>query len=367
MEHRQAIAFTYTWDQMSTKPLQTKLDELRSGAGISEEVWLAGLSIMDNWGDEVDLRFHIYKIQFPISVTFRPTTAVASLGNPQARASAGHDQLVSATQRRHDSRGADERTGARQSRGPLASSPREYKETVCSAQRARELSPKGDLPPPASSPGYPNQGGYLAISSVVRAESAASLSGDEDDIKEKLRRSLKIDPVPPHASGTSVSTASGALTHIPSAASAGPSNDRKTIASGAEGPLVPLGQQTRCAPPASCSPCSSRQSVQASGLASVGRMTPTHWQNQPGDAASSGACLGAPRSTSVPVQQAACLLSPPRGVSHSPRGQYNHVAPGSQATAGMSGLCAAFPSPMRIMAPAQHPGVRVASRSPNYG
>eukprot|EP00928_Gymnodinium_smaydae_P023996 TRINITY_DN19572_c0_g3_i1.p1 TRINITY_DN19572_c0_g3~~TRINITY_DN19572_c0_g3_i1.p1 ORF type:complete len:1049 (+),score=266.13 TRINITY_DN19572_c0_g3_i1:42-3188(+) len=364
IESRQAVAFTYTWDQQTAKPLQVKLDEMRENSGISEEDFQAGLSIMDNFGDEVDLRYHIYKIQFPVSVAFRAVSAVASLGSPQIRRPAATEQAQgSAAHRRNDSRGADERAGARA--GHLASSPREYKETVCSVQRARELSPKGDLPPPAASPGYPNQGGYLAISSMVRGESAASLSGDEDDIKEKLRRSLKIEPVrPSHASGTSVSTASGALTHVPSSASAGLTGERRGSGAAADGPLVPLGQQARGAFPA-FSPSSSGQSVNAHGGASSaalgGRMTPTALQNH-GGAQASMSMLGAPRSTSVPVQNPACMLSQQRGVSHSPRGHYGQVG-----GAVMNGVSPVPQPAMRMVGGLQPQGVRVASRSPNYG
>jgi len=65
-----SLSFHYTLGEHRALPLKTKLDALRIEAGISENVWGAGLTVTDYDGHEIDLSKCVFRSQFPVEVHF---------------------------------------------------------------------------------------------------------------------------------------------------------------------------------------------------------------------------------------------------------------------------------------------------------
>jgi len=204
VESRKPISLTYTYSDNTKKPLQEKLEEMRIEAGVDEADWKSGVSIIDTWGDEVDIGYHVFKVQFPVNVRFRPTTAMASLGEPgmdstkvlkgvpkinQPKEDGARDRSLSVhSNASHASNFSANGTSSRQRN----TSPREYSVKMTSPERALNLVPSGNLPPPIDSPGCPIGGCYQEISSVVRFNTDGSDCSDEHEIKERLLAQVRL-------------------------------------------------------------------------------------------------------------------------------------------------------------------------------
>eukprot|EP00931_Biecheleriopsis_adriatica_P093494 TRINITY_DN67233_c0_g1_i1.p1 TRINITY_DN67233_c0_g1~~TRINITY_DN67233_c0_g1_i1.p1 ORF type:complete len:459 (+),score=80.20 TRINITY_DN67233_c0_g1_i1:65-1441(+) len=63
--------FHYSWDQHQVQPLSQHLEERRRclDADISDDVWHASFSVKDNIGVELDIRYSLFEMQFPLQVT----------------------------------------------------------------------------------------------------------------------------------------------------------------------------------------------------------------------------------------------------------------------------------------------------------